>query len=61
MLLKKTNCEQCMYYAFDEESGYYICEMDLDEDEMRRFLEGSFRQCHYYHDGDEYSLVRKQN
>ena len=53
MLLKKTNCEQCMYYAFDEESGYYICEMDLDEDEMRRFLEGSFRQCPYYHDGDE--------
>ena len=30
-------CESCVYYSYDEEYDDYICEMDLDEDEMVRF------------------------
>lgn len=30
-------CENCVYYSYDEEYDAYICEMDLDEDEMVRF------------------------
>ena len=36
-----TNCEACAYYSYDEDYECYICEMDLDEDEMYRFLTSS--------------------
>ncbi len=55
------NCEQCVYYTYDEQFAYYVCEMDLDEDEMRRFLQGNFANCPYFRSGDDYLLVRKQN
>lgn len=32
----------------------------LDEDEMYRFVQGSFHDCPYYQFGDEYRIVRKQ-
>ena len=32
----------------------------LDEDEMYRFLKGSFDRCPYYQAGDEYRIVRHQ-
>lgn len=50
-----------MYYEYDEEYECYICQMDLDEDEMYKFIKGSFNNCPYYKFGDEYSIVRKQN
>lgn len=56
----KTSCECCSNYVYDEENEYYICEVDLDEDEMVRFLRGSVRQCPYYQSGDEYRIVRRQ-
>ena len=34
----KTSCECCGNYVYDEDNDYYICEVDLDEDEMGRFL-----------------------
>mgnify|MGYP001397452198 FL=1 len=57
---KKTSCECCGNYVYDEENDYYICEVDLDEDEMVRFVQGDFRECPYYQVGDEYRVVRKQ-
>lgn len=57
----KTSCEDCAYYAYDEEYDCYICEMDLDEDEMLRFMQSSFFDCPYYRPGDEYAVGRKQN
>ena len=36
-----TNCETCAFYTYDDEYGYYVCEADLDEDEIltrKRFL-----------------------
>lgn len=38
----------------------YTCEVDLDEDEMARFLQDKFYNCPYYQLGDEYRIVRKQ-
>ena len=35
--------------------------MNLDEDEMVRFLTGGYADCPYYVSGDEYEIVRKQN
>ena len=57
----KNNCEECIYYAYDEEFAYYVCAMDLDEDEMRKFLAGNFSECPYFRSGDDYRLVRRQN
>ena len=55
-----TNCETCAFYTYDEEYGYYVCEADLDEDEMLKFLSSTFDACPYYRSGDEYSVVRHQ-
>ena len=41
----QTNCESCANYVYDEESDCYCCEVDLDEDEMYRFLSDTFYQC----------------
>lgn len=58
--MKKTNCETCVYYEYDEEYECYTCMMNLDEDEMYRFIKNSFDNCPYYKYGDEYTIVRKQ-
>ena len=61
--LKKqvTNCESCVNYVYDDESDCYVCLVNLDEDEMLRFINGSNYACPYYNADDEYSVVRKQN
>ena len=43
-----TKCETCVYYSYDEEYDDYICEMDLDEDEMVRFLSARADACPYW-------------
>lgn len=55
-----TICDSCMYFAYDEEYEEYFCEVNLDEDEMMRFMASSYRQCPYYRLEDEYQTVRKQ-
>lgn len=57
----KTNCDFCNNYVFDEDYECYICEVNLDEDEMVKFLSGSFNNCPYYQSNNEYEIVRKQN
>lgn len=49
-----------MYYEYDEDYECYVCQMDLDEDEMYRFLTNTNESCPYYKYGDEYSVVRHQ-
>lgn len=59
--MKETsNCESCMNYTYDDEYQCYVCDMDLDQDEMGRFLTNTFENCPYYRFGDEYRIVRKQ-
>ena len=45
---KSTNCEYCANYVYDEDYECYTCEVNLDEDEMARFITGSFHQCPYF-------------
>lgn len=49
-----------MYYSYNEEYEYYQCEVNLDEDEMIRFLSGGHNSCPHFKFGDEYSIVKKQ-
>ncbi|MGN0481697.1 MAG: DUF6472 family protein [Lachnospiraceae bacterium] len=56
----QTNCETCSNYIYDEDFEYYVCDMDLDEDEMARFITCTFKDCPYYSYNDEYRIVRKQ-
>lgn len=57
---KTANCEYCSNYVFDEEYGYYSCDVNLDEDEMGRFMTNTFQNCPYFQMNDEYKIVRKQ-
>ena len=50
-------CEFCANYIYEEEDD---CDVNLDEDEMYRFLSGNFRECPYYRSDDEYRVVRHQ-
>lgn len=53
-------CETCVNYVYDEELEYYECLVNLDEDDMYRFLSGATQACPYYKSDDEYAVVRKQ-
>ncbi|MCI8717669.1 MAG: hypothetical protein K1W19_18630 [Lachnospiraceae bacterium] len=53
-------CEMCMYYEYDEDYECYICQMDLDEDEMARFIMNRVNGCPYFRFGNEYTIVRRQ-
>ncbi|MCI8704953.1 MAG: hypothetical protein HFE61_12040 [Anaerotignum sp.] len=57
---KMSNCESCMYFGYDEEFEEYYCEVNLDEDEMQKFLTDTFQGCPYYRLEDEYKTVRRQ-
>ncbi|MFR4438794.1 MAG: DUF6472 family protein [Hungatella sp.] len=55
-----TSCEACSNYVYDEDYEYYVCEANLDEDDMVRFLQSQSFHCPYYQSNDEYRIVRKQ-
>ena len=55
-----TQCEMCSNYVYDDEMDYY-CQINLDEDEMARFMTQKNYDCHYFQLYDEYKIVRKQN
>lgn len=57
----KANCEDCIYYFYDDEYECYSCEINLDEDEMFRFISSTFHDCPYYRFNNEYTIVKKQN
>lgn len=58
--MNASKCEYCANYTYDEDYECYTCEVNLDEDEMVRFMTGDFQQCPYFQMGDEYRIVRKQ-
>ena len=50
----------CNNFVYDDEDECYVCDMDLDEDDMVRFLMGNTVSCPYYQSNDEYLIVRHQ-
>ena len=59
--MNENECEDCLYFDYDEELDEEICMLDLDEDELERLRTARFSTCPYYRDYDEYKRVRKQN
>ncbi|MBR2479500.1 MAG: hypothetical protein IKB47_03745 [Clostridia bacterium] len=57
----KSSCDFCQYYDYDEELDSYVCTLNLDEDEMEKFMLYSNRDCPYFKFYDEYKFVQKQN
>ena len=60
LALTGTALAGCGNSTSDDEYGFYVCDMDLDEDETAQFIGGRFQNCPYYRPGDEYTIVRKQ-
>lgn len=58
--MAQTSCDYCANYAYDEDTGEWYCDVNLDEDEYYRFLSGGYRECPYFRSGDEYQVVRHQ-
>lgn len=55
-----SNCESCVNFVYDDQEECYCCDMNLDEDDMVKFLTGNFENCPYYQLDDEYAVVRHQ-
>lgn len=55
-----SNCDACVNYVYDEDYEEYNCLVNLDEDEMYRFITGNQRECPYFRLDDEYAVVRHQ-
>ena len=53
-------CEDCVCYDYDQELEAFVCTMDLDEDEMERFLRRAGGACSFYRRGDDYTTAKKQ-
>jgi hypothetical protein len=47
--------------VYDEEYDCYVCQVNLDEDDMGRFLSNTAFHCPHFQFNDEYKIVRKQN
>ena len=45
---------------YDEEDEEYYCSVNMDEDDMARFIQSDYKSCPYYKSGDEYKVVRHQ-
>ena len=56
----KSNCESCAHYEYDEDYECYVCQMDLDEDEVYRIQTSRSQHCPFYRQGDDYTLARRQ-
>ena len=58
--MAKTNCDECAFYVFNDDFECYQCEINMDEDEMYRFMNASDYACPYFRAEDDYFLARKQ-
>lgn len=56
----KSNCDYCFNYVYDEELGFSECQVNLDEDEMYRYMSRTYKECPYFQMNNEYKIVRKQ-
>lgn len=54
------SCETCVFYNYDEEYDVYECRVNLDQDELSRFLSGRTGDCPFYRFYDEYKSVQRQ-
>lgn len=56
-----SQCDNCIFYNYDDITQDYFCDCDIDEDELIRMSTGpKDKGCPYFRDGDEYGIVRHQ-
>lgn len=53
-------CDTCAHNEYDDEYDCWVCQMDMDEDELYRLMNHPRSSCPYYRNGDEYAVVRHQ-
>ena len=53
-------CDECVHLDYDEETDERFCNMDLDEDELERFLRADAGSCPFYRRGGDYETARRQ-
>ena len=56
----KTMARKDIVYYNDEELDAYVCDMNLDEDELAEYYRSDSKKCAYYRYYDEYKTVQKQ-
>lgn len=54
------NCEFCANYEYDEDDEAYYCVVDMDEDDMARYVSGRMRSCPFFQSEGEYAIVKHQ-
>ncbi len=54
------NCDTCAFYVYDEYYDDYVCDVNMDEDDVARLMSGNYKECPYWRNGDEYETVRHQ-
>lgn len=40
-----TSCDFCAYNEYDEEDEAYYCSVNMDEDDMARFVQSNYKEC----------------
>ncbi len=53
-------CDFCAYYGYDEELDMYYCDVNMDEDDMAKYMNTGYKECPYFRNGDEYEVVKHQ-
>ncbi len=53
-------CDHCAYYEYDEEDETWYCGVDMDEDDLYRFMQAGNREGPYFRNDDEYEVVKHQ-
>ena len=48
------------HHHHDDDDECYYCEVDMDEDDAARLMQGHYKECPYYQNDDEYAVVRHQ-
>lgn len=56
----KMSCDSCVYNVYDEDDEAYYCDVDMDEDDVARMMQGQYQECPCYQREDEYAVVRHQ-
>ena len=54
------DCETCAFYAYDEDYEEYYCTAEMDEDDYGRLMQGHYKSCPFWRNGDEYATVKHQ-
>ena len=50
---QQSSCDSCLYYEYDEEYECYVCQMDLDEDEMKVLIKSLYNLNAFFTDENE--------